>query len=72
MPYARLKVNQMMTIGAKVLEILVIPSGWITYRSTNMAQETPMIVPDEISGLTTSRPGVRQHVLLSSWDDYSP
>jgi hypothetical protein len=44
MPEQRLKSNQMMTIGAKELAILVVPKGWIANRSMRIAHVTPMIV----------------------------
>lgn len=53
MPKLKLNNNQMITIGAKVLAILLVPSGWIRKMTIKIAQETPMTVEDEISGLTT-------------------
>ena len=52
-PKARLKSNQMMTIGANVLASLVVPKGWTRKITTRMAQETPTINELEISSLTT-------------------
>ena len=46
----------MMTMGAKLLAILDVPKGWIKKSKTRMAQVTPTIVPEEMPGLTTSKP----------------
>jgi len=56
MPEQALNNSQIMTIGANELAILVVPKGWIANKSTRIAQETPTIVAEEMSGLATSIP----------------
>jgi hypothetical protein len=43
----------MMTIGANVLAILLVPKGWIRKMRTRMPQETPTTVELEMLGFTT-------------------
>jgi hypothetical protein len=56
MPEQALKRSQIITIGAKELAIFVVPKGWIANKRTRIAQETPTIVAELISGLATSIP----------------
>jgi hypothetical protein len=56
MPAQALNNSQTMTIGAKELAILVVPKGWTANKSTRMAQDTPTIVAELMSGLATSIP----------------
>lgn len=53
MPKVRLNNSQRMTMGAYVLAIFVIPSGWTRKTTTRMAQVTPMTVDVWILELTT-------------------
>ena len=68
MPNARLKVSQMMTIGAKRLPIFEVPKGWIRKSRIRIAHEVPTIVDLLMSGLTTVRlhwclvEAVRMHI----------
>ena len=55
MPNDRLKINQIMTTGAKPLPIFEVPRGWIRKRRMRMAQDVPTIVGLVISDLTTSK-----------------
>ena len=47
-----------MTIGAQALEILVIPKGWTTNRTTRIAQLTPIMVLVVMLELATLRPWI--------------
>lgn len=49
----RLKSIQIITIGAKVLAILVVPNGWMTKTSTRIPHEIPMTADVDMLGLTT-------------------
>ena len=44
MPVMRLKRSQIITMGAKVEAILVVPKGWMAKRRMRIVQVTPMIV----------------------------
>ena len=43
----------MITIGANVLAILLVPNGWIRKTRARIPQETPTTIEEEMSGFTT-------------------
>lgn len=56
MPNAKLRMSQNMTTGAKHTATLAVPNGCIRNTRTGIAQEMPIIVDDDISGLTIFSP----------------
>ena len=55
-PNMALKASQIITIGANVVAILLVPSGWIRKRHINMPAVVPTTVDLLMPGATTSRP----------------
>lgn len=55
MPNEKLKVSQIMTMGAKTVAILVVPNGCIKKSSTRIPHDVPTIVERLISSFTISR-----------------
>lgn len=56
MPNPALKASQIITIGAKVTAIFVVPSGWIRKSRIRIPHVVPMIVDFVMSGFTTFSP----------------
>ena len=56
MPNAKLRMSQNMTTGAKHTATLAVPKGCTRNTRTRIAQEMPIIVDDDMSGLTIFSP----------------
>jgi len=67
MPNPALNPSQIMTIGANVTAIFVVPKGWIKNRRIRMAHVVPTIVGLVISGLTTLSPWTAPRTDWAGW-----
>jgi hypothetical protein len=64
-PNERLKNIHSITIGAKVLAILLVPNGWMAKTRPRIAHDTPTTVDEEIFGFTTV---ILERLSLCGWE----